>query len=108
MAKDSNLMKNAMNMLKSAMKGDLEDKNADELMGMLGKLKGYVNELNEEMAENATDEVKAKYSKGVSALDNMITKGMENPEDEIDTSGLDEYIDITKNSKEVKKMRKDK
>ena len=108
MAKKSNLMKDAMNMLKTAMSGDVKDKSADELMGMLGKLKGYVNELNQEMTENATDEVKAKYSKGVEALDNMITNGMENPGGDIDTTDLDEYIDIAKNSKTVKKMSKNK
>lgn len=108
MAKNSNLMKECMNMLKSTMSGDMSDKSADELMGMLGKLKGYVNELNEDMNQNATDEAKAKYSKGVNALDNLITKGMENPEAEIDTTDLDEYIDVAKKSKKVKKISKNK
>ena len=33
----------------------------------------------------------------------MIEKGIENPEGDIDTSGLDEYITVAKSSKKAKK-----
>ena len=46
---------------------------------------------------------KKKYADGFESLNNMIEKGIENPEGDIDTSGLDEYITVAKSSKKAKK-----
>ena len=48
--------------------------------------------------------VKDKYSGSMDALENMISQGMENPEADIDTTGLDEYINIAKKSKIGKEL----
>lgn len=72
-------------------------------MGALASLKDLANGVSEDMNKNASQEVKDKYADGFDALNNMIDKGMENPDGEIDTSGLDEYISTAKASKKVQK-----
>ena len=105
MAKNNNnSLADALNMLKSVMPKDMKNASPEELMGALGSLKNYVSNLSEDMNENASSKVKDKYSGSVDALENMITQGMENPEADIDTTGLDEYINIAKKSKIGKQL----
>ncbi len=105
MAKNnSGSLADALNMLKSVMPKDMKNASADELMGALGSLKDYVSNLSEDMNQNASSKVKDKYSGSMDALENMISQGMENPEADIDTTGLDEYINIAKKSKIGKEL----
>ena len=61
------------------------------------------NSVSQDMNQNASEETKKKYADGFESLNNMIEKGIENPEGDIDTSGLDEYITVAKSSKKAKK-----
>lgn len=88
-----------LKMLKEKMPSDVKNASAEELSGALNELKKYVSGLSEEINTSKNDEVREKYSKGVNALDSLIDNGIKNPNSEIDTSELDEYIKIAKNSK---------
>lgn len=92
-----------LSQVKKNMPKDLDKATPEELMGALASLKDLANGVSEDMNKNASQEVKDKYADGFDALNNMIDKGMENPDGEIDTSGLDEYISTAKASKKVQK-----
>lgn len=86
-------------MLKDKMPSDVKNASAEELSGALNELKNYVSGLSEEINGSKSEEVREKYAKGVNALDSLIENGIKDPNAEIDTSELDEYIKIAKNSK---------
>ncbi len=104
MSKNSNSLSDALNMIKSVMPKDIKNASADDLMGVLGSLKDYVANLSEDMNNNASNKVKEKYAGSVDALGKMIDQGIENPGGEINTQGLDEYINIAKKSKIGKQL----
>ena len=89
--------------LKKSMPKDLKNADPEELMGALGSLKDLANSVSQDMNQNASEETKEKYAEGFESLNNMIEKGMENPDGDIDTSGLDEFISAAKGSKKAKK-----
>ncbi len=101
MAKSNPLM-DCLKMLKDEMPSDIKNASPEELMGALGKLRDFASGLTQDIEENAPESVKEKYKDGAAALNNMISHGMENPEDEIDTTGLDEYISGVKGAKKTK------
>lgn len=97
------LLSDVLNTIKKSMPKDLKNANPEELMGALGSLKDLANSVSQDMNQNASEETKKKYADGFESLNNMIEKGIENPEGDIDTSGLDEYITVAKSSKKAKK-----
>lgn len=88
----NNPLAQCLKMLKDEMPSDIKNASPEELMGALGKLRSFADNLGSEIDKNADGSVKEKYKDGASALSQMISHGMENPQDEINTAGLDEYI----------------
>ena len=99
-----------LKMLKKDVPKDMENASEDSLTGLLGNLLQYTEKLQDEIAQNAPEDKKEKYLGGVNALNEMISKGLEDPTAEVDTSGVDEFVDEAKgkiNSKHLSKAEKE-
>ncbi len=101
-----NPLLDCLKMLKNEAPKDMENADTDTLKNFLGSVQEYTQKLQQNIAENAPEDKKEKYMKGAQAINDMINNGLENPGSEVDTSGVDKFIDEAKNITNKKHLSK--